>query len=77
MHSKLIHETNGQRTYAIIFDTGDEVMAGLKRVAQEQQLGVASFTAIGAFRAATVAWFDFEAKQYRNIPIGEQVEVLA
>src|SRR5205807_4036605 len=35
------------------------------------------FTAIGAFSRAIVAYFDWSSKEYRPIPIDEQVEVLS
>jgi Protein of unknown function (DUF3309) len=36
-----------QESFAIIFDDGDEVMAGLKKFAGEQRLGTSHFTASG------------------------------
>jgi uncharacterized protein len=35
----------------------------------------AHFTALGAFRSATLAYFDWEKKEYVEIPVDEQVEV--
>jgi uncharacterized protein len=69
-------ETVGRRTYAIIFETGDEVMAGLRRFLEEQPVGASQFSGIGAFSDAVVAYFDWESKDYQKIPIHEQVEVL-
>jgi len=77
MRSKLLDESHGRRTFALVFDTGDEAMAGLSRFAREQRLTAAQFTAIGAFSRATAAYFDWDAKQYHKIPVDEQVEVLA
>ena len=77
MKSKLIHEQEGQRTYALVFEAGDEAVAGLKRFAEQQQLGAAQITAIGAFRDVTLGYFDWENKEYLQIPVIEQVEVLA
>jgi hypothetical protein len=34
------------------------------------------FTAIGAFRTATIGYFDRERQNYIKLPIGKQVEVL-
>lgn len=70
-------QDQGERTYAVIFETGDEVAGGLLRFAQEHALGGSHFTAIGAFRDVTLGYFDWETKEYRRIPIQEQVEVLA
>ena len=65
-----------EQTYALIFETGDQVMSSLEKFANDQQLDAAHFTAIGAFSDATIAWFDVGKKEYRKIPVREQVEVL-
>jgi predicted DNA-binding protein with PD1-like motif len=75
MKTKLLHE-DGERTFALIFETGDEVMHVLKSFAKDTRPRSAHFTAIGAFSEATLAYFDWQSKQYRDIPIREQVEVL-
>lgn len=77
MKSKLIHEHYGEKTFALIFDTGDEVMAGLVEFAKLNHLGASHFTAIGAFRDVTLGYFDWESKEYTRIPVSEQVEVLS
>jgi predicted DNA-binding protein with PD1-like motif len=77
MKSKLIHEHQSQRTFALVFDTGDEALSGLVRFAREQGLGAAQITAIGAFRDVTLGYFDWEKKEYTRIPVREQVEVLS
>ncbi len=77
MKSKLIHEQQGQRTFALVFQAGDEAMAGLKQFAEQQGLGAAQITAIGAFRSVTLGYFDWEKKEYQKIPVNEQVEVLS
>lgn len=76
MKSKIIHQSAGQRTFALIFQTGDEVMDTLKRFANENHLTGSHFTAIGALREAVIAYFDWDKKSYQDIPVREQVEVL-
>ena len=76
MKSKRISNGTPEQTYAVIFQTGDEVISGLQAFADRERLGAAQFTAIGAFSGATIAWFDWETKQYRKIPVRQQVEVL-
>ena len=66
-----------ERTWALVFETGDEVMSTLQRFAMQSGLTAARFTAIGAFRDATLGYFDCAAKQYEKIPVREQVEVLS
>ncbi len=77
MQSKRLHHSNGQTTYALIFDKGDEVMSNLKTFAQKKKLGGSHFTAIGAFQDVTLGYFDWEKKDYRKIPLHEQVEVVS
>jgi predicted DNA-binding protein with PD1-like motif len=75
LQSKLIHEADGQKTYAIILSTGDEVMACLGSFAAEAGLSAASLKAIGAFERAELAFLDWKTKAYEPIPVNEQVEV--
>lgn len=77
MKSKLIHTNgSGERTYAIIMDAGDEAMECLTSFAEKQNLTASQLTAIGAFSEATLGYFDFNIKDYKKIPVKEQVEVL-
>ncbi|GAA4750273.1 PPC domain-containing DNA-binding protein [Flavisolibacter ginsenosidimutans] len=64
-------------TYALVFDSGDEVMNLLKTFANEHSLKAARFTAIGAFSGVDLGFFDFGIKDYKKIPVNEQVEVLS
>jgi len=77
MKSKLLHEHDGEKTFALIFEAGDETMAGLVEFARANRIGGARFTAIGAFRDVTLGYFDWEKKAYKKIPVSEQVEVLS
>ena len=77
MRSKLLQDHAGARTFALIFETGDEAMTGLSAFAREHNLAAARFSAIGAFREATLGYFDWDAKDYQRIPVNEQVEVLS
>ena len=76
MKSKLISDEN-EKTYAIIFDAGDEVKKGLLDFAVKNDLTASSFKAIGAFERATLGYFDIESQEYEKIPINEQVEVVS
>ena len=57
MRAKAIDSGTG-RTWALIFDTGDEPMSALRAFAIQQRLAAARFTAIGAFGDATLGYFD-------------------
>lgn len=76
MKSKLIN-ADEQKTWAVVFDTGDEAIAGLTAFAKQEGLAASQITAIGAFSDATLGYFDLGKKDYERIPVGEQVEVLA
>jgi uncharacterized protein len=67
----------GTTTYALVFDSGDEVMEGLKTFAAEHSLKASQFSAIGAFGSVELGFFDFAVKDYKRIPVNEQVEVLS
>jgi uncharacterized protein len=76
MKSKLIQEQ--PRTYALVFETGDEVASTLRQFAAEQKLSGSSFKAIGALSDAKVGWFNWETKKYETAAeVHEQVEVLS
>ena len=66
----------GAALHALIFETGDEVVSGLEEFARRENVRAARFTAIGAFQSATLAYFDWEKKDYLKIPVRDQVEVL-
>jgi predicted DNA-binding protein with PD1-like motif len=66
-----------ERTFALILDRGDDVVATLERFAAEQRLEASRFTAIGAFSQATLGYFDWDRKDYERIEVAEQLEVLS
>jgi uncharacterized protein len=75
MRTKLIHEQAGQRTFVVVLNTGDEVMACLEAFAEREGLTAASLTGLGAFRTAELFFFDWSSKEYHAIPVEEQTEV--
>jgi uncharacterized protein len=78
MRTKLIHQSSdGQRTYVVVLETGEEVAGELKAFADREKLKAAQLTAIGAFSGAVLGYFDWERKEYRRVPVNEQVEVAA
>ena len=75
MEHRLLHEIDGQRTFAIVLDAGDEVIETLQAFADRQEITAAQFTAIGALSDVELMYFDWEKKDYLRIPVREQVEV--
>ena len=64
-------------TYAVVLATGDEPVELLTRFVRDQEVEAASIAAIGAFKRAMLGYFDWQTKQYKKIPVDEQVEVLS
>lgn len=75
MKAKLLHEDDGQRTFALVFEAGDSAMDLLRAFAVQERLSGAQFTGIGAFSAVTLGYFDWEKKDYVGRGFDEQVEV--
>jgi len=65
------------KTFMLVFDKDDEFMATLLAFAKEQQLAGSYFAGLGAFKDATIGFFEREQKDYRKIEINEQVEVMS
>lgn len=66
------------RTYVVVFETGDELASGLKKLATELKLADSSFKAIGALSSVKLGWFSWETKQYESsVLLNEQVELLS
>lgn len=77
MKSKMIAEAEGQKTFLLVLEPGEEAFSSIADFAQREKIGAASLTALGAFERTTVAWFDIATKDYVKIPVDEQVEVLS
>jgi predicted DNA-binding protein with PD1-like motif len=78
MQVRLVSESSGgEKTYAVIFGKGDEVLSGLTEFAEQEKATSGHFTAIGALQGARFGWFDSAQKAYRNIPINQQVELIS
>lgn len=76
MRSKLLN-ADPPVTYAVVLDTGDEAVRELSRFVREREVEAASLTAIGACQRAVLGYFQWETKEYKKIPVEEQVEVLS
>lgn len=76
MITKLLTE-EGPKVWALIFESGEEAVSGLKAFAREHELTGSSLQAIGAFERVSLGYFQWDKKDYRRIEIGEQVEVLS
>ena len=77
MKTKLLHNDNGLKTFALVFQKDEDVREPLLAFAREQGISGAHLSAIGAFSEVTLGYFDRHKKAYQEIPVHEQVEVLA
>jgi predicted DNA-binding protein with PD1-like motif len=75
MRHKLLNESGGQRTFAVVLDPGDEVTECLQSFAKEQHIAAAQITGIGAFSGMVLKYFDWANKKYLSNRVDEQVEV--
>jgi len=57
LQSRVISENpGGEKTYAVVFAKGDEVLSGLTEFAVREKLAAGYFTAIGALQSARFGW---------------------
>jgi predicted DNA-binding protein with PD1-like motif len=77
MKARQLDETDGRRTFVLVFDVGDEVTGVLTAFARERHLTGAYFTGIGALRDVALGYWRWDTKRYERIPIDEQVEVVS
>lgn len=75
MQQKLLADGGGQRTFAIVFETGEEVLTCLQSFVRDHRISAAQMTAIGAFSDVVLKYFDWETKKYIDNRVNEQVEV--
>lgn len=75
MQSKLLEKSVGRATYAVVLETGEEVLSALQKFVDQHEISAAQFSGIGALSDATLRYFDWAAKEYKDIPVREQVEV--
>lgn len=68
---------SGLQSFVAVLATGEAFVAGMEQIPAEHHLDAAQCTAIGAFRSATLGFFDVAARTYQEIPVDEHVEVLA
>jgi predicted DNA-binding protein with PD1-like motif len=66
MQHKLLHEAGGQRTFVVVLETGEEIVASLQQFVEREDVHTASFTAIGALSDAVLLYFDWQKKEPRR-----------
>ena len=77
MHYQLLDERDGQRTYAVVLEIGEHVVATMTGLAKELSLIGSSVNGIGGFQHTTLGYFDWEQSDFRQNIVDEQVELLS
>jgi predicted DNA-binding protein with PD1-like motif len=77
MKFKILNQGAQETTYAVIFGSGDEILGGLTKFAEENHISAARITGIGSIHNGTLAWLDPDTKKFRMIHIDQQAEVLS
>jgi predicted DNA-binding protein with PD1-like motif len=72
---KLLHEESGERTFAVVLSTGEEVFSSLNDFITRENVHAAHLTGIGALSGLVLMYFDWEKMEYLKRPVKEQVEV--
>lgn len=75
MRHQLLNDDQGQRTFAVVLQTGEEAMVCLQEFVRAEQISAAQLTGIGAFAEVTLGYFDWNTKDYVGNSVQEQVEV--
>lgn len=76
MKSRLLASA-AERTFILVIEPDEEAFDAIRRFARTENINAASVTAIGAFSTATLAFFDLSSREYKEIPVTEQSEVLS
>lgn len=76
MRHRLLHD-DGERTFALVLDSGDEALGSVEHFAREQRLRGSRLQAVGGFRTGTLGFWDPQSRAYEKIPFEEQAEVLS
>lgn len=66
MQDRLPHENSGERTFAVVLQTGEEAIGCLKTFVEREHIAAAQISAIGAFSDAVLGYFDWQKKDYQR-----------
>lgn len=72
MKTKLLSDS--PRTFALVLDPGEETVSTVERWAKEEGVTAATVTAIGGFQSSVLGFFEWDSKDYLEIPVREQTE---
>jgi predicted DNA-binding protein with PD1-like motif len=76
VRTKLLNDAP-ERTFAVIFEPGEEVLSQLQEFAAAEHLAGSRLTAIGGFSETVLGFYQPDSRSYKEIPVSQQVEVLS
>ena len=68
---------DSRRDHLLVLDTNDDFLPAVTEFVKKNDIQGASFSGIGAFQQAVIAYWNWDTKEYEHIEVMEQVEVLA
>ncbi|HEY4213127.1 MAG TPA: PPC domain-containing DNA-binding protein [Steroidobacteraceae bacterium] len=74
MKNKLLHHDN-RHTYAIVLESGDDVVHSLVAFARRNGLSRGRFIGLGGLREVLLGCFEVDGEPTLNVPISEEVGV--
>src|ERR1700719_4389018 len=63
--------------HVLVLHTGDDALRAITEFAVSSRIEGGTFSAIGAFENATIAYWNWDTKEYEHIEVAEQVEILS
>ena len=76
MQYRCIHQLGGQRTFAVVLATGDEILSSLQDFVEKENIHAASFTAIGALKARACGISTGRKRNIKRFPSGNRLRLL-
>jgi hypothetical protein len=68
MRHRLLHD-DGERTFALVLDSGDEALGSVEAFAREQRLRGSRLQAVGGFRTGTLGFWDPQVACVQEDPL--------
>ena len=63
--------------HVLVLHAGDDALPAITEFAVRNRIEGGTLSAIGAFENATIAYWNWDTKEYEHIEVAEQVEVLS
>ncbi|MEM3608115.1 MAG: DNA-binding protein [Candidatus Bathyarchaeia archaeon] len=70
-----VYEAPAGRSIVASLDHGADLLASIRRVAEENNVEAAVFWVIGAVKRAVIGYYDQDERRYVKIPVDEPLEI--